>query len=146
MHFSVPPNCHCSVAAYMDDKEYNDWLDGYKEHGLSFADWKAKNARKYKVANSRLFNYDSDDVYGDITEESIIEELNKSAVRRDTIKYIEESGVTPRLEYEKQLHFNTGDQSGRIINIYISNLKNPRQAAQTVIHEITHQRYNIGYC
>lgn len=134
------PLCRCSTAAYMDDKSYNEWLSGYKDHGLSYADWKAK------TINNRLFNYDSDDVYGDITEESIIEELRTSAVGRDTIKYMEESGVRPRLEYEKQLHFNKGDQSGRTINIYISNLKNPRQAAQAVIHEITHQRYDIGGC
>lgn len=36
------PLCHCSTAAYIDDKAYNDWLDGYKEHGLSFAEWKEK--------------------------------------------------------------------------------------------------------
>lgn len=134
------PCCRCSTAAYMDDESYDEWINGYKDHGLSFAEWKAK------TINNRLFNYDSDDVYGDITEESIIEELNMSAVGRDIIKYMEESGVRPKLEYEKQLHFNKGDQDGRIINIYISNLKNPRQAAQTVIHEITHQRYNIGGC
>lgn len=37
------PFCHCSTAAYINDKDYNDWLDGYKEHGLSFEDWKKKN-------------------------------------------------------------------------------------------------------
>lgn len=38
------PNCRCSTSAYMDDKAYNEWLDGYKEHGLNFAEW--KNGRK----------------------------------------------------------------------------------------------------
>lgn len=34
------PCCRCSTAAYIDDKSYNEWLEGYKDHGLSFADWK----------------------------------------------------------------------------------------------------------
>lgn len=34
------PCCRCSTAAYIDDKSYDEWLEGYKDHGLSFADWK----------------------------------------------------------------------------------------------------------
>ena len=34
------PCCHCSVAAYMDDKTYEEWLNGYSEHGLDFETWK----------------------------------------------------------------------------------------------------------
>lgn len=37
------PNCRCSVAAYIDDDSYNEWLDTYKEHGLSYEEWKASN-------------------------------------------------------------------------------------------------------
>ena len=37
------PNCRCSVAAYIDDDSYNEWLDTYKEHGLSYKEWKASN-------------------------------------------------------------------------------------------------------
>lgn len=37
------PNCHCSVAAYMDDELYEEWLDGYSEHGLDFETWKRMN-------------------------------------------------------------------------------------------------------
>lgn len=40
------PLCRCSTAAYIDDKAYEDWLSGYKDHGLSYADWKAKNVEK----------------------------------------------------------------------------------------------------
>lgn len=35
------PGCHCSVAAYMDDEAYEEWLNSYEEHGLNFEDWKA---------------------------------------------------------------------------------------------------------
>lgn len=35
------PGCHCSVAAYMDDEAYEEWINSYQEHGLNFEDWKA---------------------------------------------------------------------------------------------------------
>lgn len=34
------PNCRCSVAAYMDSEEYEEWIETYKEHGMSFEEWK----------------------------------------------------------------------------------------------------------
>ena len=40
------PNCHCSTAAYMDDKEYREWLDGYSEHGMDFETWKKRVEKK----------------------------------------------------------------------------------------------------
>lgn len=30
------PRCRCSTAAYIDDKEYREWLEGYSEHGMNF--------------------------------------------------------------------------------------------------------------
>lgn len=51
------PNCRCSMAAYEDDKEYNNWLD-YLESGGTTAEWdkmtkKEKNAfaKSKKVAS-----------------------------------------------------------------------------------------------
>lgn len=51
------PNCHCSIAAYMDDELYEKWLDSYQEHGLNFEDWKAsreseESKKKYKYADT----------------------------------------------------------------------------------------------
>lgn len=42
------PRCRCSTAAYMDDKEYREWLDGYSKHEMNFEEWK-KNGKS--VAN-----------------------------------------------------------------------------------------------
>lgn len=36
------PRCRCSTAAYMDDKEYREWLDGYHKHGMDFETWKKR--------------------------------------------------------------------------------------------------------
>lgn len=49
------PNCHCSTAAYMDDKEYREWLDGYSEHGMDFETWKNRVEKKsvFDIIKSR---------------------------------------------------------------------------------------------
>lgn len=38
--YMVDPGCHCSVAAYMDDELYEEWINSYQEHGLNFETWK----------------------------------------------------------------------------------------------------------
>ena len=46
----IHPNCRCSTAAAMDRDEYGEWLDGYKEHGLSFDEWERRvEEGKYKA-------------------------------------------------------------------------------------------------
>ena len=57
------PNCHCSTAAHIDDKEYDDWLSGYKDHGMSFKEWREQAGkindeiknREYKVLSLEEF-------------------------------------------------------------------------------------------
>lgn len=34
------PHCRCSTSAYMDDEDYEAWLNGYKDHGLTFDEWR----------------------------------------------------------------------------------------------------------
>ncbi len=51
------PRCRCSTAAYMDDKAYHEWLNGYSEHGMNFDEWKnsrekEESKRKYKYKNT----------------------------------------------------------------------------------------------
>lgn len=38
------PNCHCSTGPYIDRKEYDEWLDSYKDHGLNFEEWKKQKS------------------------------------------------------------------------------------------------------
>ncbi|MCD8207453.1 MAG: minor capsid protein [Bacteroidales bacterium] len=35
----IHPNCRCAVSAWMDDALYQQWLDSYANHGMSFEDW-----------------------------------------------------------------------------------------------------------
>lgn len=51
------PNCHCSIAAYMDNEAYEEWINSYQEHGLNFEDWKVsreseESKKKYKYADT----------------------------------------------------------------------------------------------
>lgn len=53
----IHPNCHCSIAAYMDNEAYEEWINSYQEHGLNFEDWKAsreseESKKKYKYADT----------------------------------------------------------------------------------------------
>lgn len=34
------PNCHCSVCGCLDEANYKEWLDSYKEHGLNYKEWR----------------------------------------------------------------------------------------------------------
>lgn len=48
------PNCRCSTAAHIDDKEYEDWLSRYKEHGMSFREWRETRKKGLKANNSEM--------------------------------------------------------------------------------------------
>lgn len=55
------PCCRCSTAAYIDDKSYDEWLEGYSEHGLSYADWKDRNRLRMfaeKEESKRKYEYE----------------------------------------------------------------------------------------
>ena len=122
----------------------------YVPADMKYPEWKRQFTGGGKPKNYAkpvdCFIFDKDDVYGDITPESILNELGTSSVGMETIEYIKSSGILPKLEYEKQWHSDRGVQQGDAITIYLSNTKNSRVTAQTVIHEMTHHRYNIGEC
>lgn len=107
------------------------------------------------TAKSGIINYaKSIDIFNDygapenakITADSILKELETSPIGKEAVKYMQESGIRPRLVYGKQLHTNRGEQIGDNIQIFVSNLKHDRDAAQAVVHELTHHKYNIGNC
>lgn len=120
---------------------------------IKYKEWKEKCL---KASNDDRFkNYaKADEVFNayDVPENSIItpqsiqDELKKSEIGYDTLKYIEEHELRPKLVYDEQWHTNRGDQHRDSINIYVTNISNDVVAAQTVIHEITHYRYGIGNC
>ena len=82
-------------------------------------------------------------VSGTISPEEIINELLNSPIGMETLQYLEETGIKPKLSYAKMLDGRRGDQLGDEIRIFLSNIKSPRVAAQTIIHEVTHHKYKI---
>ncbi len=47
----VHPRCRCSISAYADDASYNEWLDSYPNHGLSFEEWKRRSSNANTADN-----------------------------------------------------------------------------------------------
>ena len=151
------PCCRCSTAAYIDDKSYNEWLEGYKDHGLSYADWKAINVEKSSrndIINRakgsgffQSFNAKTLSSKTDISIDDIKNEMNNSPIGREVLKQIGDSDAQiSLLQGIKSPEGERGSQQGNIIKIYLDEIPNARIAAQTVIHEMTHYYYDIGGC
>ena len=142
------PRCRCSTAAYMDDKEYREWLDGYSKHGMNFETWKsAKGIRKrYKDNEKNFTTFDgrSPQMGKDIIKpKNIMKEMRKSQIGTDMLQYILDNDVPVNIWYgvdvEPELAGMVEDGE---INIYADNTKNIKETATTVIHEATHVKIN----
>ncbi len=73
--------------------------------------------------------------------------MNKSDIGKELLQYVNENPVDIYLYYNVDVpEYLFGEQiSGMdIINIYVSNTKTIENTAETIIHELTHRRYNIG--
>lgn len=72
--------------------------------------------------------------------------LEESTIGRETMEMLLTKSVKPKLIYGRQFHSNRGEQIGDVIKIYVDNIPNSKDAAQTIVHEATHLYYNIGHC
>ena len=54
------PNCHCATAPYMDREEFDEWLDGYSEHGLTFEEWKNQSFKEESLRTKKNEDYSVD--------------------------------------------------------------------------------------
>lgn len=108
------PNCRCSVAAYMDSEEYEAWIETYKEHGMSFEEWKQRSP----VANTGSYEkafYTKDDPireYIGAAEKSHPQEL------REMKEDMERSGVDITKRAGAMGYF-PGLSAGKVGNINI---------------------------
>lgn len=80
------------------------------------------------------------------TAQDIADDLETSQVGRDTIRWIDESKVVPKLYADELAEARRGEQVGRDVRIYLRYNKDAKEAAQAVIHEMVHYRYHIGGC
>ena len=53
----IHPNCRCAIAPARNDPEYEEWLDGFSKHGMSFEEW--KDNKNHGLAASRWENTDT---------------------------------------------------------------------------------------
>lgn len=108
------PNCRCSVVAYMDSEEYEAWIETYKEHGMSFEEWKQRSP----VANTGSYEkafYTKDDPireYIGAAEKSHPQEL------REMKEDMERSGVDITRRAGAMGYF-PGLSAGKVGNINI---------------------------
>lgn len=47
------PHCRCAIAPYSDRKEYDQWLDGYANHGMTYEEWKARDQKATAIEMSQ---------------------------------------------------------------------------------------------
>lgn len=47
------PNCRCSTGPYMDTEDFDEWLDGIDEHGLTFEEWKTVQSEKRRKPSAK---------------------------------------------------------------------------------------------
>lgn len=106
------PGCHCSVAAYMDDELYEEWINSYQEHGLNFEDWSKKN---FVAKNGRDDIISSGAVKGALTDKN-----DPLYVKRDAhaIKYYESVRRSKKSNIVKTIANNTGISEKSINKVY----------------------------
>lgn len=111
------PNCRCSVAAYMDSEEYEEWLETYKEHGMSYEEWKQRNSVAKPGENDIIKSRN-------ISERRMANGLRTSPyhiLSDEEIKSVKKAAKELNIP-ENILRFNQGNQTGfsdrkEIINI-----------------------------
>lgn len=147
------PSCHCATAAYVDLNAYEKWLDGYKDHGLSFKEWDEKtstNTKKRGIINkakaNTVFTYSSLPANSDIRAEGIFDELNKTRIGKRAIQYMEEKGLHFELSYRPEPSGDRAYSQGDFMKLHVLNNANERYAAAAVVHELTHHYYDTGGC
>lgn len=141
------PWCHCSVAAYSDRSDYDEWLNsGAAADGVPLEEFsKKKDTRNYAKAVDSFFQSSrkGNEKYA---SQDIVDELSKSPVGQQTIRDIENNHVRILIRDNDFDEGARGYQEYDTITIFTANINNRRVAAQTVIHEMTHYKYHIGKC
>lgn len=98
---------------------------------------------KYAKVIDSVF-YADDYEYKTYTKEEIIEHLKTSPVGLECIRYLEANPQVKLMLTESREETIRGQHDKDLLTIWLSNCPNVRVAAQTVVHEVTHHKYNIG--
>lgn len=108
--------------------------------------------QNYKINNSnearadKIFTNYAPEKVDVITTRNLYNELRKSEVGKETLEYLENNKLNVSLYYKDVPEDLRGLSIGkRNIEIYVPNTLTKVKTAQTIIHEATHIKYNIGH-
>lgn len=125
-------------------QDYTNYVKKRLEEKALKAERKEQKARFSKFSE-RFQNYNNGqkDI---ITTRRLLNNLNKSEIGMETIEYIvKHPEINIMMCYKVDVpKEDLGKQEGDDIYIYASNTKTVQKTAETLIHEITHHRYDIG--
>lgn len=112
-----------------------------KKHGLTKLE--DRSIINYARAIDSMF-YADDYEHETYTKEEIIENLKTSAVGLEAIQYLEDNPqVKVKLSEDREAS-ERGSHYKNLLTINLNRCPNVRVAAQTVVHEVTHHRFDIG--
>lgn len=151
-------NCHCIMKTIRNEKvmgmtveerrklreQYMDQVDEEWEQNKETFETKNDRVRYAKFSDAiKEYNNGQKDT---ITIRRLRNNLNKSAIGKETIEYIlEHPEIEIQMLYGVDHDENVlGWQLKNTISIYASETKTVQRTAEIIIHEITHHRYNIG--
>ena len=80
-----------------------------------------------------------------IKAHSLYKNLNKSAIGREVLKFIEQNQVDIEITYSEEIGEGLrGRTFGNHIEIYARNTRTIKETAKALVHEATHMMYDIG--
>jgi hypothetical protein len=94
----------------------------------------------YKISDRVAdFYAESDNVFD---FEKVEENLSTTAIGQGTTKYIEENGMYISVYYNYDSGNIAGQINGREIVVFADNHSDEAEIASTIIHEVSHERFN----
>lgn len=140
----IHPNCRCATSAYMDENSYNEWLDTYQEHGLSFEEWKKEKTKISDDKGERDFFGTPRDITSEWTgssKEGKVSETQEYIVNGEVYKV---DGKRVLLDYdahEKAVAKVIAKESGRNVQL-VPRITFP-QGIQTPDYLIDNEKWDL---
>lgn len=121
--------------------KYSEWLEKYHPELVD----KTGGSGIINLAKQiDMFDFSAAHIGDPFTNEALNEELAKSDIGREILKFIDNLPQPIKFTYGYYKEGYRGEQIGDQIYIYLNNCKNITWVARTVIHEVTHYQYGIG--
>lgn len=155
----IHSNCDCQYTIRHDSRmtvagyDPDEYLSMYRNAEGSTPQERLNSMRRAEYA-ARQSHYNEARITDLITEvgnpkyevKDIINGINGTEVGRDSIRFIEDNNIKVYYDNVSYGNGNRGDSNFGKIRIYLRNNGSELVAQQTLIHEATHLRYDIGDC